>query len=158
MIHYRTAIEDIARRICADMHVSIYDIEEKMTQKGRIITVFVTRTGGVTLDECAQFSYALSAELDALDMIAERYFLEVSSPGLERPLKLKIHYLSAINEMIAIQWVQADQKIHTAGKLLEVNPGSMVVEGKNGERIEIPYNAVNKARTIFTETQKGSHK
>jgi len=87
--YYRTQIEDIAKRICSDMNVALYDIDEKMSGKGRIIIVYLTKIGGVTLDEVAKFSRALSSELDSLDLIPDRYFLEVSSPGLERPLKLK---------------------------------------------------------------------
>jgi len=158
MVQYRTAIEDMAKRICPDLHVSIYDIEEKMTQKGRIITVFLTKIGGVTLDECAQFSRALSAELDSLDLIAERYFLEVSSPGLERPLKLKMHYTSAINEFIGVQWDSSDRRVLTRGKLIEVNPDAIVIEPSEEERVRIPFNAIYKARTLFSDTEKGSHK
>jgi len=158
MEHYRKAIEDIAKRICADMLVSIYDIEEKMTQKGRIITVFLTKIGGVSLDECAKFSRAISAELDTLDLIAERYFLEVSSPGLERPLKLKMHYLSAINEIIGVQWSDADFKHHTIGKLVEVNPETIAVEVREGEQFLIPYSAINKAKTVLSENPKGRRK
>ena len=104
MQYYRVQIEEIAKRICSDQHLALYDIDEKMSGKGRIITVYLTKIGGVTLDDCAQFSRALGAELESLDFIPERYYLEVSSPGVQRPLKLKSHYVSAINEKVAIQF------------------------------------------------------
>jgi ribosome maturation factor RimP len=47
--------------------------------------IYLTKIGGVTLDECARFSRALGNEIEEFDIIPERYFLEVSSPGLERP-------------------------------------------------------------------------
>jgi ribosome maturation factor RimP len=74
MEYYRTQIEEIAKRICAEKHLALYDIDEKFSQKGRIIIVYLTRIGGVTLDECASFSRALSQQLDDLDFIPERYF------------------------------------------------------------------------------------
>ncbi len=81
MQYYRTQIEDIAKKISADMHLAVYDVDEKMSGKGRIIIVYLTKIGGVSLDECARFSRLLGEELETFDFIPERYFLEVSSPG-----------------------------------------------------------------------------
>jgi len=66
MEYYRPQVEEIARRICLEQHLALYDLDEKMSGKGRIITVYLTKIGGVTLDECARFSRALGAELEEL--------------------------------------------------------------------------------------------
>lgn len=153
MEYYRTQIEDIAKRICNDMHVALYDIDEKISGKGRIITVYLTKIGGITLDECAQFSRALSVELEAFDLIPERYFLEVSSPGIERPLKLKSHYVSAINEKVAVQWVLEGVKKSTLGTLTEVNQDTITLDDR-GVIIEIPLKAISRAKTIYLAIRK----
>lgn len=148
MRYYRTQIEDIAKRICSDMNVALYDIDEKMSGKGRIIIVYLTKIGGVTLDEVAKFSRALSSELDNLDLIPDRYFLEVSSPGLERPLKLKTHWVSAINEKAAVQYQIDKVKYSVMGTLVEVHQ-DMVVLDDRGERIEIPLRSISRAKTVY---------
>jgi len=154
MEYYRNQIEDIAKKICAEMHLALYDIDEKFSQKGRIIIIYLTKIGGVSLDECAAFSRALSNQLDELDFVADRYFLEVSSPGLERPLKLKMHYTSAINEKVAVQWHVEAEKLSAMGTLVEVNPDFIRLDDR-GEILEIPFSAIDRAKTVFLST---SHK
>ena len=153
MEFYRTQIEEIAKKICQEMHLALYDIEEKMTGKGRIITVYLTKIGGVTLDECANFRRALGNELETFDLIPERYFLEVSSPGLERPLKLKSHYVSAITEKVAVQYNEEEEKKSVMGTLTEVNQDTIVLDDR-GTRIEIPFKSITRAKTVFLAIPK----
>lgn len=82
------------------------------------------------MDECAAFSSALGNELETFDLIPERYFLEVSSPGVERPLKLKSHYVSAINEKVAVQFTEGEEKKSIMGTLTEVNQDTIVVDDR----------------------------
>jgi len=152
--YYRTQVEDIAKKICADMHLALYDVDEKMSGKGRIIIVYLTKIGGVSLDECARFSRALSEELETFDLIPERYYLEVSSPGLERPLKLKSHWVSAINEKVAVQWANEEAKLSHMGTLLEVNQDTIVLDDR-GERVDIPLKSISRAKTIFLGLPRG---
>jgi len=152
MEKYRLRIEELAKRLAGEMHLALYDLEEKATGKGKVIVVFITKLGGVTLDECAVFSHRLSEELDSQDFITEHYYLEVSSPGIERPLRLKTHYISAINEQVEIQWQSASQRLTSKGKLVEVNPDSVVILEKE-TRLEIPFSAIHKARTCFIKTR-----
>ena len=153
MEYYRPQVEEIARRICQEQHLALYDLDEKMSGKGRIITVYLTKIGGVTLDECARFSRALGAELEEFDLIPDRYFLEVSSPGLERPLKLKSHWVSAINEKVAVQWGEGEQKNSTLGTLVEVNQDSVVLDDR-GSRVEIELKSISRAKTVYLATPK----
>ncbi len=148
MEFYRAQVEDIARKICQDMHLALYDIDEKMSGKGRIVTVYLTKIGGVTLDECAAFSRALADELETFDLIPDRYFLEVSSPGLERPLKLKSHYVSAINEKVAVQWSDGEAKRSTMGTLTEVNQDTIKLDDR-GNVVEIEFKAITRAKTVY---------
>lgn len=154
MEYYRPQVEDIARRICQEQHLALYDLDEKMSGKGRIIMVYLTKIGGVTLEDCARFSRALGAELEEFDLIPDRYFLEVSSPGLERPLKLKSHWVSAINEKVAVQWTDGEQKRSTMGTLTEVGQDSVILDDR-GNRVEIELKAISKAKTIYLAKAKG---
>ncbi len=152
--YYRNQIEEIAKKLCAEMHLALYDFDEKMSGKGRIIVIYLTKIGGVTLDECARFSRALGNELEEFDIIPERYFLEVSSPGLERPLKLKSHWVSAINEKVAVQWTLDEEKKSHMGTLTEVNQDTIVLDDR-GTLVEIPLKAISKAKTVFLGLPRG---
>lgn len=148
MEYYRVQIEEIAKRICNQMHLALYDIDEKMSGKGRIITVYLTKIGGVTLDECASFSRALGAELEEFDFIPERYYLEVSSPGIERPLKLKSHYVSAINEKVAVQYTEEGQKMSVMGTLTVVDQDTITLDDR-GQDVVIAFKQITRAKTVF---------
>ena len=154
MEYYRVQIEEIAKKICQEKHLAIYDIDEKMSGKGRIITVYLTKIGGVLLDECAAFSRALGEELETFDLIPERYYLEVSSPGIERPLKLKSHYVSAIHEKVAVQWTDEEEKKSTMGTLLEVNQDTIKLDDR-GVIVEIAFKAITRAKTVYLDIPKG---
>jgi ribosome maturation factor RimP len=152
MEKYRSRIEEIGKRIAQEQHLAIYDIEEKSTGKGKVIVVYLTKIGGINLDECAAFSRALSDELEILDLIPERYYLEVSSPGVERALKLKMHYASAIGELVDVQWRKDDAYVNIKGWLHEVNPDSIVIKDRD-ELIEIPISSIHKAKTCFSNSK-----
>ncbi len=154
MEYYRVQIEEIAKKLCSQMHLALYDIDEKLTGKGRIITVYLTKIGGVSLDECARLSRALSEELETFDLIPERYYLEVSSPGIERPLKLKSHYVSAINEKVAVQYNEGEEKKSVLGTLTEVNQDTIVLDDR-GTKLEIAFKAISRAKTVFLDIPKG---
>jgi ribosome maturation factor RimP len=117
--------------------------------------VYLTKIGGVSLDECARFSRALSEELETFDLIPERYYLEVSSPGIERPLKLKSHYVSAINEKVAVQYSESEEKRSVMGTLLEVNQDTITIDDR-GTILEIPFKAIARAKTVYLAIPKGS--
>ncbi|OQX71510.1 MAG: hypothetical protein B6D62_01845 [Candidatus Cloacimonas sp. 4484_275] len=141
-------IEVIAEKVCRNNEVGLYDVELKNTRKGKVICVYITKINGVTVDECQKVSRDLGQILEDEDLISGRYFLEVSSPGLERELKLKKHYLSAINEKIKISYSK-DDKIHTKiGILKEVLPEKiMVLFDKNPEFIH--FSDIRKVKTYF---------
>ena len=154
MEFYRARVEDIARRISSEKQLAIYDIDEKMSGKGRIITVYLTKIGGITLDDCASFSRNLAEELEELDIIPDRYFLEVSSPGIERPLKLKSHYVSAIGEKVAVQWSDGELRNSTMGTLTEVNQDSITLDDR-GVIAEINLKSITRAKTVFIAMNLG---
>ena len=148
MEFHRDKIETIARRLCQEMHLALYDINEKMSGKGRIITVYLTKVGGVSLDECAALSRALGSELEEFDLIPDRYFLEVSSPGLERPLTLKSHWVSAISEKVAVQWADGESRQSTLGTLTQVDEDSVTLDDR-GKVVQIGFKAITRAKTVF---------
>lgn len=80
----------------------VYDVE--FVREGGIyfLRVFVDKDGGISIDECEEISRALSKELDTADPIKQNYYLEVSSPGIERKLKNKEHFEKYIGKKVDI--------------------------------------------------------
>src|SRR6056297_3393529 len=102
---YLERLEEITKQACAEQGVALYDLELKHAAKGLVVVAYITKMGGVSVGDCRAVSRTISVVLEEEDLIEERYFLEVSSPGLERQLKLKKHYVSAIGEKIKITFV-----------------------------------------------------
>ena len=69
------------------MGYELIDIEWQRGPAGEVLRIFIDKPGGVGLDDCARASEAVSRSLEELDLIKSAYSLEVSSPGVERPLK-----------------------------------------------------------------------
>jgi ribosome maturation factor RimP len=146
-------LEPVVKEVCASNGVGLYDIELKTASKGQIICIYITKIGGVNVDDCIKVNRELSAYFEENEPFKEPYFLEVSSPGLERSLKFKKHYLSAINESVKINYMQEGISQVVTGKLVEVNPDMIILE-IDQNKIDIPFSAIKKARTVYVFGKK----
>lgn len=81
------AVRAIVEPAVAGLGYDLVDVEYKRETQGMVLTIFIDRPEGITLDDCERVSVAVDPLLDAHDPIAGSYFLSVSSPGLDRPLK-----------------------------------------------------------------------
>jgi ribosome maturation factor RimP len=111
-----------------------------------VLRAFIDAPGGITLDDCAIVSRQVSAVLDVEDPISEHYTLEVSSPGIERPLVSAEHFRRVIGEQVKVE-----TSVHYLGRrrflgvLVAVRDGQVSVE-VDGEVYDLPLADVDKAR------------
>ena len=150
-------IEELAREICQEHDLELYDIEFKNTDKGKVLRVYVTSPEGVKLDDCSSISRKLSNELDVIDLISSRYTLEVSSPGLERALTKDSHYRGAIGETVKITFRKGDKNLTHTGILKEVTHiGLTIGDDDTSETNDqlYPFDSIKKIRTVFIFNQK----
>ena len=148
MHEYIKRIEEIAREACENFNVALYDIELKSASKGLLVIVYVTKVTGISVGECQKVSKYIAHILEEEDFVSESYFLEVSSPGIERALKQKKHYVNAINELVKITFSTGETNEAVVGTLLEVMPDVINLE-VDGERVSIEFTSIKKARTYF---------
>lgn len=80
-------VEEIALPILQELNYELVDLEFKKEGSNWFLRIYIDKPGGITLDDCQLASEKLNVALDALDPIPYRYYFEVSSPGLDRPLK-----------------------------------------------------------------------
>ncbi len=99
-----TKLTELAERIAGHKGLKIYDLELFGAGRGKTLRIFIDRTGEekVSLEDCSEFSKALSLVLDVEDLIDGAYNLEVSSPGIERDLKKPWHYQESVGKMVAL--------------------------------------------------------
>jgi ribosome maturation factor RimP len=142
-------IESIVKEACAQKGVALYDLELKPTAHGKVLLVSITSMGGVKVKDCQSVSRIIERQLEEEDLIEGRYFLEVASPGLERDLRKKSHFVSAINEQIKLTVQGEEQNERLKGRLKEVNPSSIILEKDDGEQEEILFSRIKKAKTLY---------
>jgi len=143
-------VEEMVNPILEDLNLELVDIEYVKEGPNYFLRVFIDKDNGVDIDECAAVSEKLSEKLDELDPIPENYFLEVSSPGAERPLKKDKDFQKAIGKNVHIKTYEPIDNEKTFEGILTGFDGNVVtVEVKIKTRkktIEIPYEKVAKAR------------
>lgn len=130
----------------------LYDMEFVKEGKSWYLRVYVDKDGGVTLEDCAIISDELSEALDNVepDPIPQAYFLEVSSPGAERPLKKEADYKRAVNDYIHVSlYQQIEGKKVYEGTLIDLQPDELTLEYRDKTRqrqIKIDRKMIAQAR------------
>ncbi|MET1218135.1 MAG: ribosome maturation factor RimP [Glaciecola sp.] len=100
--------------------------------KHSILRVFIDHPDGITVDNCADVSLQASAILDVEDPISTEYNLEVSSPGMDRPLFKTAHYAAVVGEVIAVRLrMPMNDRRNFKGKLLSCEGDNIVVQVDN---------------------------
>ena len=138
----------------SDLGLDLYDVDVSGSSRARILRVMVDREGGVDLEAIADATQAVSPLLDAppLDaVIAGPYALEVSSPGLERPLRTPAHFARAVGETISVKWRAGDdhgaQRVR--GVVTAADDAGFDLTLDDGGVERIAYADVTQARTVF---------
>lgn len=129
----------IAEPIANENGVEIYDVEFKKEGPDYFLRVFIDKSdGGISLDDCEAVSRPLSDALDEADPISEGYYLEVSSPGLERQLKRQKDFDRFKGEAVSVKLFAAvNGTKQLMGILKDRNENTLTLETENGEILEL---------------------
>jgi ribosome maturation factor RimP len=134
--------------VLASMGLELYDFNLAGPGRSRTLQVIVDREGGVDLDAITAASERISPVLDADARLLGPYALEVSSPGLERPLRRPDHFRRAVGETVTVKFHDAEGVQRLRGGLLEADDDGICVDTGDGtERVR--YDDIVQARTVF---------
>jgi ribosome maturation factor RimP len=132
--------------LLADLGLEIYDIEHA----GGVLRISVDKTGGVDLDSIALATRVVSRQLDHDDPIPGRYTLEVTSPGIERPLRTPEHFERAVGQVVNLRThPEAEGDRRARGELLAVDTDGITVRLEDGTERTIRFEDIERARTVF---------
>lgn len=145
-------VRDLVEAPLADAGVELVDVE----LKGHTLCVFVDRPeGGIDLDAVTDATQLVSGVLDEHDPVPGHYTLEVSSPGVERPLRTPAHFRRFVGTTVSVRThggVEGERRVE--GELVSADDDGIVVtpaadSGTSGER-RLAYGDIERARTVFT--------
>lgn len=145
----------LAEQVLSSLGMELVDLEYKREGREMVLRLFIDKEGGVNLDDCASVSRELSEVLDVEDVISEHYSLEVSSPGIDRPLKNVEDFQRFKGRLVKIRTFEplpddAGNKRKTfLGELKGIENGVVLVALKEGQNAAIPFEKVAKANLEF---------
>jgi ribosome maturation factor RimP len=157
----RESIEEIVQNLISDEYF-IVDVSVAGSGGRQKVTVLLDGDNGITIEKCAEVSRRLGEEIESRDLISQNYILEVSSPGIDYPLKLNRQYKRNIGRKLKLQL--EDDSFHT-GTLKDVKDDFIIIEAevmavnnagkvlKNKivfQEMEIPFIKIKKTNVIIS--------
>jgi len=147
-------VKELVTPIVTAEQLELVDVEFKHEGRVNYLRIFIDKPGGVTVDDCQKISRECEVVLDVENIIRTQYVLEVSSPGLDRPLRTKEEYTRFQNRLVKIktfQAIQGQKKFmgYLQGMTNETTevPSSVIIRTLDGgEEIQIPYEMIASAR------------
>jgi ribosome maturation factor RimP len=159
-------LRELLGPICIDAGYELVEVELKQAQSGAVLRVFIDypeSTGkSISFDECATLSREISATLDVEDPITTRYELEVSSPGLDRPLRAPSHFRRFVGSDVKVQLVNGlDGRRSFKGALVSVSDDDTTITiDVDDTHFELPLADLSSARLVpdWSALMKGQGK
>jgi ribosome maturation factor RimP len=146
-------IRTIAGRVAASYGLEIFDVQFRREAQGMVLRIQIDRPGpaataddSVSVEDCANVSRDLSAILDVEDVVPTQYTLEVSSPGLDRPLRgPKDYERFAGRRARIVTRDKVDGQTFFKGQLAGVDGDAVLMDGEDHKRHRVPFGAITRA-------------
>lgn len=140
-------ISKYAASLLPSMGLELVEVQFRREGHGWVLRVFIDSEQGITIDHCADVSREISAYLDVEDLIDHQYNLEVSSPGLERPLKSLADFERYMGKKARVKLREPidGQKVQI-GIIEQVIDNEIELELEDGKKVRFSFDSINKAR------------
>ncbi|MEW6518471.1 MAG: ribosome maturation factor RimP [Thermodesulfobacteriota bacterium] len=143
--HIVAEVERLIEPVLQEIFLELVEVQFRQEAVGWVLRVIIHKQGGTSVDDCARVSREVSHLLDVEDLIPQKYMLEVSSPGLDRPLKTEKDFLRNKGEKVKLT-IEIDGKHLTqVGIIQDVQDGMLLLEGDAGI-LSYPLSGISKAR------------
>ncbi|MCD6363806.1 MAG: ribosome maturation factor RimP [Synergistetes bacterium] len=141
-------IESAIQKTVEREGVELLGVEFTTEGGRRVLRIYIDSSEGISLRECERVSRAVDPLLDSMDIIEGRYFLEVSSPGLNRPLFKKKDYERFKGSTVKINTIEpVEGRRNFTGEIIDVGESEVIVK-VNGVEFRISFENINKARLV----------
>ena len=142
-------VEKLIKEKIENLGYELYDIEYTKEAKNFFLRIYIDSKDGISLEDCEKVSNEINEPLDKSNIIAEQYFLEVSSPGIEKILRNDNHLQNNLGQEVEIKLFKKDNEGNKSyiGKLKSFNDKQIVIETK--EEITIDRKSIAQIKTIY---------
>jgi ribosome maturation factor RimP len=141
----RDTLAALVQPVVEGLGYELWELEYSPGRGNGFLRLYIDAEAGITLDDCERVSRAVSELLDAEDPLPGQYTLEVSSPGLERPLRTAAQFARYVGEAVFVELGQpVDGRRRLSGRLAAVSADAVEVDVE-GQRWSLPLAAIRKA-------------
>ena len=150
MLNIESKVENRLKPVIENIGYSIYDVQYVKEGKDYYLRITIDKKEGtIDINDCEKVNNAITDILDEENYIKDQYYLEVSSPGLERVLRKKEHYLAQIgNEIFVKLFKQINKEKEIQGILKEYNDNKIILT-RDKDEIEIELKDIALAKTVY---------
>ena len=150
MANIEEKVAKLVEPIIEEIGYELYDVEYAKEGKNYFLRIFIDNEKGIDLNDCEKVNDAITDILDEENYIKEQYFLEVSSPGIERVLRKDKHLEQNIGEQINIKLFKKDEngKKEYFGQLKEFDDFKIVIEQEEDE-IQVERKNISQIKTVY---------
>lgn len=139
----RNKVIEIANKSAENLGYEIVDVEFTKGIKHDLLSIFIYKKEGIDLDDCTKMSHSIEKDIDSLEILKNPYYLEISSPGLDRPLKTKDDYRRNLeNEVDLKLFGPLNGKKEYSGILKAYDEEKITLE-VNKENFDIPIKSIS---------------
>ncbi|MCL5405430.1 MAG: ribosome maturation factor RimP [Deltaproteobacteria bacterium] len=145
-------IWNLVEPVIAARDMEVLDIEYRRESLGWVLRIFLDSQRGIRVEDCAEISRVVGEMLDSADLIPIAYNLEVSSPGIDRPLRKLEHFQKHIGDIIEVRTISPVQnRRNFRGALKEVSPEGLTVQC-DSQDYSIGMPLIERARLLYFES------
>ncbi len=143
-------VSALAEGLVGEYSMEVVDVEFKSEGGRWVLRVYIDKEGGITVGDCASMSRELGDLIEARDIIDCHYVLEVSSPGLDRPLKKERDFIRSVGKMVRLKTSRPiNKRRNFTGRLTNVSEGIISLLVDNDNLVQLPLEEIDKARLEY---------
>ena len=150
MANIEQKVENLLKDKIEKIGYDLYDVEYTKEGKNYFLRIYIDKPEGIDLKDCEKVNDEISDLLDEADYIKEQYFLEVSSPGIERAIRKEKHLEQNIGKKVEIKLFKKDEngKKDYIGTLEKFNPEEITIK-KEEQEIKIERKNISQMKTVY---------
>lgn len=144
-------VESLIKEKIEKIGYELYDVEYSKEGKNYFLRIFIDSKNGIDLDDCEKVNNEIMEDLDNANYLKEQYFLEVSSPGIERILRKEKHLEQNIGNEIVIKLFKKDEegKKEYQGILKKYTEQDIIIEDNENKQKQINRKNISQIKTVY---------
>jgi ribosome maturation factor RimP len=142
MLENKEKIKSLLAPVLEEHRAYLIDVALRNERGGKLVQVFLDTDAGVTIDQCAKISRDLAVRMEQENVFESSYRLEISSPGIDKPLTMLRQYTKNLGRPFKVIYRRDEEKVTMVGLLSSIEDDRLTFTTKKGEAIELRFSQI----------------